>query len=95
MKGQLLKQCAFWFLASISLLSVTRADAQFTKGNLVILRVGSDTNATLTSKSTAAFLDQITTAGAPVNSLAIPVSGSCKADNEWHFYFRGADNTYG
>ncbi len=46
------------------------ATAQFTAGNIVTLRVG-DGSAALTNASTAAFIDQYTTAGASINSTAI------------------------
>ncbi|MEO8367916.1 MAG: ExeM/NucH family extracellular endonuclease [Candidatus Solibacter sp.] len=44
--------------------------AAFTPGNLVVVRSG--TGATLTSAATAVFLDEYTTAGALVQSIAIP-----------------------
>ncbi len=73
MKSNLLKLK----LACVSLLSLAAiaAQAQFTAGNLVVLRDGTG-SATLTSAVTAIFLDQYTTSGSFVNSLAIPSSGS-------------------
>lgn len=45
----------------------------FTPGNLVVVRVG-DGTATLTNASTAVFLDEYTSAGAFVQSVALPTS---------------------
>ncbi len=59
----------FGFLALLGAFTAV-ANAQFTAGNLVTLRVG-DGAAALTSASTAAFIDQFTTAGAAINSTAI------------------------
>jgi hypothetical protein len=54
---------------------ITSAQAQFTAGNLVVQRDGTG-SAALTSAGTAIFLDQYTTSGSFVNSLAIPSTGS-------------------
>ncbi len=54
--------------------SLLVAQAQFTSGNLVVLQDGTG-SAALTSAGTAIFLDQYTTAGSLVNSLAIPSTG--------------------
>ena len=76
MKQKLLTKSGFFLAALFCMLNVQPLKAQFTKGNLVILRVGNDTNAVLTSSATATYLDQITTAGAKVNTFAIPVAGT-------------------
>jgi hypothetical protein len=54
---------------------ITSAQAQFTAGNLVVVRDG-DGSAPLSNAGTAIFLDQYTTSGALVNSLSIPSTGS-------------------
>lgn len=51
------------------------AQAQFSPGDLVVLRDGTGSGA-LSSAGTAIFLDQYTTSGAFVNSQAIPTTGS-------------------
>ena len=51
------------------------AQAQFSPGDLVVLREGTGSGA-LSSAGTAIFLDQYTTSGAFVNSQAIPTTGS-------------------
>ena len=48
--------------------------ADFTPGNLVVLRVG-DGSSTLSNASTAIFLDEYTTDGTLVQSVDIPTSG--------------------
>ncbi len=75
MRKKLLRKSLTMLAVSFCMMMVHQAHAQFTKGNLVILRIGNDTGAVLTSSSTACFLDQITTAGALVNSFAIPTTG--------------------
>ncbi len=75
MKQKLLKKSGIFLAALGCLLSVQELKAQFTKGNLVILRVGNDSTTALSSSATATYLDQITTAGILVNSFAIPVVG--------------------
>lgn len=62
-------------MAALNLVSLPGAQAQFTAGNLVVLRVGNGSGA-LTSAGTPIFLDQYTTIGGLVNSLAIPSSGT-------------------
>jgi len=57
------------------LAALTSAHAQFTAGNLVVLREGTG-SAALTSAGTAVFLDQYTTAGTFVNNVLIPTTGS-------------------
>jgi hypothetical protein len=56
------------------------ATAQFTPGNLVVLRVGTGTGA-LASVATATFLDEYTTAGTLVQSVPMPtaVNGANRA----------------
>jgi hypothetical protein len=66
-------------LGLFSMLIHASAQVSFTAGNIVVYRVGSGA-ATLTSASTAVFLDEYTTAGVLVQSIALPVavSGSNK-----------------
>lgn len=78
MKQKLLKTSGVILAALGCMLNVQESKAQFTKGNLVILRVGNDTATALNSSATAAYLDQITPAGALVNSFAIPVTGAAR-----------------
>ena len=54
---------------------ITSAQAQFTAGGLVVLRDGTG-SAPLSNAGTAIYLDQYTTSGSFVNSLAIPSTGS-------------------
>lgn len=56
------------------LASASTASA-FTAGNLVVSRVG-DGSAALTGTTSAVFVDQFTTAGSLVNSLAMPTAAS-------------------
>ncbi|MBX3463906.1 MAG: hypothetical protein KF830_12110 [Planctomycetes bacterium] len=51
------------------------AAAQITPGNLIVLRAG-DGSAALSASSTAAFLEELTTAGTPVQTLALPTAAS-------------------
>ncbi len=51
------------------------AAQSFTAGNIVVVRVG-DGSGSLTSASTAVFLDEYTTSGTLVQSIAIPTSAS-------------------
>jgi hypothetical protein len=62
---------------SLSILAVSAlaAQAQLLSGNLAVLRIG-DGSATLGSSSTAGFIEQYTTAGAFVNTVAIPSTGA-------------------
>jgi hypothetical protein len=89
MKSNLLKLK----LACVSLLSLAAiaAQAQFTAGNLVVLRDGTG-SAPLTSAGTAIFLDQYTTSGSFVNSLAIPSTGSSALVNSGTASSEGALN---
>jgi hypothetical protein len=54
---------------------ITSAQAQFTASDLVVLRDGTG-SAPLSNAGTAIYLDQYTTSGSFVNSLAIPSTGS-------------------
>jgi hypothetical protein len=60
-------------MAALLITSMTAAQAQFTAGDLVVLRDGTG-GAALSSAGTAIFLDQYTTGGTFVNSLAIPTT---------------------
>src|SRR5688572_19084620 len=51
------------------------AQVSFTAGNIVVYRVGNGTG-TLSNAATAVFLDEYTTAGVLVQSVAIPVDVS-------------------
>lgn len=51
------------------------ATAQFTPGNLVVLRIGTGSTA-LSSAATAVFLDEYTTAGVLVQSVPLPTAAS-------------------
>ncbi len=57
----------------ISLAAFDTQAAAFTPGNLVIYRIG-DGSATLASPATPAFLDEYTTAGVLVQSIALPTT---------------------
>ena len=70
-----MRKITYLFLALMHCISNTVTLAtNFTTGNLVVLRVG-DGSATLTSASTATFLDEITPMGVLVRSVANPTSG--------------------
>lgn len=63
-------------LATVSLFTVAAvAQAPFTIGNIVVVRVG-DGAAALSNASTATFLDEYTPAGALVQSIAMPTTAS-------------------
>jgi hypothetical protein len=62
-----------YFLAAVCTLALT-ARAQFNPGNLAVFRVG-DGVQTLANTGNSVFVDQYTTAGSFVNSVAIPTSG--------------------
>jgi hypothetical protein len=63
-------------LSSLSLLLIaSSAIAQFQPGNLVVLRVGDGVNP-LSSASQAMFLDEYTTTGSLVSSLALPTAAN-------------------
>jgi hypothetical protein len=75
-KGKFMKTGIQTLTATVALLSlVAVAQAQFTPGDLVVLRDGAG-SVGLTSAGTAIYLDQYTTSGAFVNSLGIPSTGS-------------------
>ncbi len=67
---------AFIMLVIIALLSPGRGYSQvpFSTGNLVVFRSG-DGAAALSTASTVVYLEEITVAGAPVQSFALPNSG--------------------
>ena len=71
--------------------SLLAAQAQFSAGNLVVLQDG-DGSAALTSAGTALFLDQYTTLGTFVNSLAIPTIGATALVNSGTAGSEGALN---
>ncbi len=62
-------------MVALLIASLPAAQAQFTAGDLVVLRDGTG-SAALTSAGTAIFLDQFTTGGTFVNSVTIPATGS-------------------
>jgi hypothetical protein len=62
-------------LAFLTLLITGTAQVPFTAGNIVVYRVGAGTG-TLTNAANSVFLDEYTTAGVLVQSIAMPVSGS-------------------
>lgn len=64
-------------LAAFALSSILLAQVPFTQGNLVVVRVGTGV-AALTSAAQATFLDEYTTAGVLVQTVAMPtaLSGS-------------------
>jgi hypothetical protein len=61
--------------AALASLSSVVTAAIITPGNLVVYRVG-DGSATLGTTATAVFLDEYTTAGTLVQSIALPTTGS-------------------
>jgi hypothetical protein len=63
--------------------------AQFTAGNLVVLRVG-DGSAALSNASTAIFLDEYTTTGTKVRSVPLPTSGTSVIANSGSATSEGA-----
>lgn len=65
----------FAMVATMFLTSVYAAD--FTQGNLVVVRVG-DGIATLSNASAPVFLEEYTTAGTLVQTIAIPTTGTDK-----------------
>src|ERR1035438_7718655 len=79
-------------LAALLIASLTAAQAQFTAGDLVVLREGTGSGA-LSSAGTAIFLNQYTTGGALVGSpLAIPSTGSSALVNSGSASSEGALN---
>jgi hypothetical protein len=78
--------------ATIAIIAlINSAQAQFTAGNLVVLRDG-DGSAPLSNAGTAIYLDQFTTSGVLVNSLAIPSTGSSALVNSGTATSEGALN---
>lgn len=65
---------AFIFLFTLLAFSISNA-AQFTPGNIIVYRLGDGVGA-LSSAGAAAFLDEYTTAGILVQSIAIPTTTS-------------------
>src|SRR5688572_3385162 len=75
-RARRLRCAAFAALAALAAPSLALAGTvQFTPGNLVVLRVGTGA-APLSSSATAAFLDEYTTAGVHVQSVALPTAGA-------------------
>lgn len=72
-----LKAMLMVFAIVFSMISINAYAADFTQGNIVVVRVG-DGSATLSNASTAVFLEEYTTAGALVQTIAIPTSGDYK-----------------
>jgi len=68
-----MKKLLLSILTLVSL--ITTANAQFTSGNLAVLREGDGTQ-TLANTGNTIFIDQYTVGGAYVNSLTIPDSGA-------------------
>src|SRR5262245_57461448 len=67
---------ALLLIAAVAGTAAPRANAAaFTPGNLAVLRVG-DGNITLTSTSTNVFIDEYTTGGVLVQTIAMPTSGA-------------------
>ncbi len=65
--------------AGIAILFTTtqHVNAQFKKGSLVVLRVGSDTaTVALTSSATPAYLDEFSPTGTKIKEFPIPVTGT-------------------
>ena len=70
-----MKKILLFAVLTILALSCLHAQSQFILGNLVVYRVG-DGTAALSNASTAIFLDEYTTAGTKVQSVAMPTSGA-------------------
>lgn len=63
-------------IAALALLAgVTSASSSITPGNIVVVRLG-DGLSPLTNSSTAAFLDEYTSAGALVQSIPLPIAAA-------------------
>lgn len=62
------------FVTALALSAQLAQSAAFTPGNLAVLRVGD--NATLTNACTAIFVDEYTTGGTLVQSIALPTADS-------------------
>ncbi len=61
-------------LIGLATLTTAAAQAQFTAGNLAVLRVG-DGLQNILNTGNSIFIDQFTTGGSPVNSVPIPDAG--------------------
>lgn len=64
-----------WFGFGLPLFCAATALAQITPGNLVVARVGTGA-APLSNASTATFLDEVTVAGSPVQTIAMPTTAT-------------------
>ena len=62
-------------MSAFAIASAAGQAQPFTEGNLVLLQVG-DGTAAVTNAAQAVFLKEITTAGSPVQSIAMPTSAS-------------------
>lgn len=62
-------------VAALAMIAGSASGADFTTGNLVVYRVGTGSGA-LASAATAVYLDEYTTAGVLVQSLALPTAAS-------------------
>src|SRR5438045_132355 len=67
------KTCLTLFASALAGLGVP--GASFTAGNLAVVRVG-DGSASLSTAGTAVFIDEYTTSGSLVQSIAIPSAGT-------------------
>jgi hypothetical protein len=72
-----LKAMLMAFAIVFTMFSINAYAADFTQGNIVVVRVG-DGSATLSNASTAVFLEEYTTAGILVQTISIPTSGDFK-----------------
>jgi hypothetical protein len=70
----ILKKYVALFFFIVAVCNSLFAQSPFTPGNIVVVRVG--TGDSLTNASTAVFLDEYTTGGSLVQSVAIPASSS-------------------
>src|SRR3954470_22409054 len=61
---------------SFVLLGVSAATAQFSQGNLAVLRWGNGSSGSLASTGAPIFVDQFTTSGSLVNTVIVPSSGA-------------------
>ena len=86
-----MKNHKFISVTALLVASLTSVYAQFTAGNLAVLRDGTG-SAALTSAGTAIFLDQYTTSGTFVNSLGIPTAGATALVNSGSAGSEGALN---
>ena len=75
-----MKKTLIILLVTLGFYSMSLGQSPFTQGNIVVLRVG-DGSAALTNASTASFIDEYTTSGTFVQSIAIPTTGLNKLTN--------------